>query len=101
MQKKKNVPFGMLFLEIAPSPQGLIQPIYDEDLNLSVVKDTAGRLVPFVELDFGIGTHTETRIHQESADVDPEDEIGGQVIWKSLMATYTATKVSNESTDKD
>jgi hypothetical protein len=95
--KVMNIPFGLLFEENAKNPKTIVAPIYDEDRDLSLIEDASGRMVPLVELDFGVGTDTKTKIHQESTDTDPGDDHPRL----SITGTTTVTEVRSETTDTD
>jgi hypothetical protein len=95
--KVLNIPFGLLFEEDAKSPETIITPIYDEERDLSLIEDAHGRMVPIVELGFGIGTDTETKVRQESTDTDPWDDHSSL----SITSTTTVTEVRSETTDTD
>ena len=98
MEKQdRAIPFGLLFEEAVPHPQGLIMPTYDEETDLSYVKDSQGRRVPYVELSRAIGTQTETKVWRETTDTDPEDDRAGH----STTGTQTITAIRAESTDQD
>ncbi len=96
-KQKRAVPFGLLFEEVAPQPQGLIMPTYDEATDLSYVEDSQGHRVPYVEFSGATGTRTETKIRSEITDTDPEDDRTGF----STTGTNTLTEVRAESTDTD
>jgi len=95
-KKEKALPFGLLFEEAAPLPQGLVSPVYDEDTDLSYVKDADGSRVPYVEFCGILGTQTVTEVKDEETDEDEEEERFNQ-----LMGTDTATKADGENTDED
>jgi hypothetical protein len=98
MEKQEGaIPFGLLFEEAAPLPQDMIVPTYDEDTDLSYIKDPQGRRVPYVEFGRAIGTRTETKVWRETTDTDPEDDRTSL----SATGTTTLTEVRIESTDTD
>lgn len=97
-KQERPIPFGLLFEEAAPQPQGPIIPTYDEDTDLSYVKDSRGRRVPYVELSGAIGTHTGTKIRSEITDTDPEDD---NARFFGSLGTVTVTLVEAETTDTD
>jgi hypothetical protein len=128
-KQDRAIPFGLLFEEIAPHPQGLITPTYDEEMDLSYVKDSQGHRVPYVEFSGATSTETETRIRGETTDrdladdnawfcegagtqtitfveaeptdEDPGDNQGYSIMWRFLASTDTFTKEEKESTDQD
>lgn len=125
---EEPVPFGLLFEEVAPEPQGLIIPVYDESQDLSCIQDPEGKWIPFVEFEQSVGTQTGTKIRREvtdtdpgddqqnlavvgtmtvtevrkeATDTDPEDDHGYTPVVKSLLGTDTITRIDNENTDQD
>jgi hypothetical protein len=123
-----NIPFGLLFEEVAPNPKVTILPSYSEEKDLSFVEDAHGQPIPYVEFGASTGTLTETKVHQEGTDTDPEDDHAGfsytgtttstaveaemtdtdpsddhehQPVWRSFMGTDTFTEAAGEPTDKD
>jgi len=130
MEKQdRAIPFGLLFEETAPHPQGLITPTYDEETDLSYIKDSQGRRVPYVEFSGATSTQTETKIRREttdrdlagdnawfcgsagtqtitfveaeSTDTDPGDDQGYHSVVRPLAGTDTTTKAEGEPTDQD
>lgn len=95
--RERVVPFGLLFEEVAPQPQGLVMPTYDEETDLSYVEDLKGHWIPYVEFVQAAGTQTETRLRREETDTDP----GEDHISLSGIGTNTFTEVRTESTDTD
>ncbi len=94
MEKKRAMPFGLLFEEpIVPSKE-IVIPIYDEVEDISVVVDEDGVKRPFVEWSGNLGTKTLTHVESESTD-DDED------LSRSFLGTKTLTAVEAEQTDED
>lgn len=96
-KQERTTPFGLLFEEAAPQPQGLIMPTYDEETDLSYVEDLQGHRVPYVEFSGATGTRTATKVRRETTDTDPGDDRTGF----SAIGTATLTEVRAESTDTD
>jgi hypothetical protein len=96
-KQERTIPFGLLFEEAVPLPQGLIMPTYDEETDLSYVEDLQGYRVPYVEFSVATGTQTETKVWRETTDTDPGDDRTGF----SATGTTTFTEVRVESTDTD
>jgi hypothetical protein len=97
-EKGGQIPFGMLFEEPATQPEGAVMPVYDEERDLSFVRDPQGFLVPCVEFAAATGTQTNvTKVWNETADTDPEDDRTGLF----RLGTMTITEVERESTDTD
>ena len=97
-KQKRAAPFGLLFEEVAPPPQDIIVPTYDEDTDLSYVKDSQGRLVPYVEAGRVVSTATLTKVRVESTDTDPEDD---DARFFGNLSTVSMTRIRAESTDTD
>jgi len=84
----------LLFEEMFPTLGNDEVPIYDEKLNLSVVKDLNGNYVPFVEASGPDGTETETKTAKETVDYTFNNVLNAQ-------KTATATSTKKEDTDVD
>ena len=95
METKRAILFGLLFEEVAPQPQGLLMPTYDEETDLSYVQDREGHRIPYVELGGALGTQTETKAQGETTDTDPGDDRFGSV----ATSTGTSTKVRGQTMD--
>jgi len=96
--RKKTVPFGLLFEETAPQPCNLMTPIYDEETDIAYVEDSKGRRSPYVEFAGTMGTETATKVETETPDEDPEDYVSK---LSGVMGTDTITAVEAETTDTD
>ncbi len=95
MEKPQSiVPFGLIFEEPVTQPPDSIQPIYDEETDLSYAEGDGGVRVPFVELGRLASTETFTKQQGEVTDSD-QQALGG------LAATQTITEVEAETTDTD
>jgi hypothetical protein len=68
--KRKPIPFGLLFEEVAPQPSELIIPLYDEEADLAYVIDSQGHRIPFVECCELTSTDTFTKAAGEPTDKD-------------------------------
>ncbi len=109
MENQKNsIPFGLLFEELAPQPETLYVPIYDESTDVSYIEDTQGRRIACVEYHATAennqlaGTMTVTETAVEATDTDPEqDRPLGFEHGNHLAGTMTVTKTATEPTDND
>jgi hypothetical protein len=88
------MPFGLLFEEPAPLRHNFPIPQYDEETDLSYIKDQDGRQVPFIEFRFPLQTQTFTALAAEETDEDD----GAHSL---LIGTATTTKTFGETTDED
>jgi hypothetical protein len=95
--REKVVPFGLLFEEAAPAPGDTLVPTYDEETDLSYVKDLQGHWVPYVEFSGVLGTQTETKVQHETTDTDPEDDRAS----RSFTGIQAITTARTKSTDYD
>jgi hypothetical protein len=72
-----NQVFGLLFAESVEENGALIEPIYDEEKDVSFAIGKDGNLMPYVELDFQLGTNTETFVVKEPTDSDDSPQTLG------------------------
>ena len=118
MRKNNIRPFGLLFEEKPASNINIVEPIYDEDNDISVVYDKSGNRFPFVEY-FGItGTKTATKTMEEGSDDDEmmtanntntrtvtetqaEETDSDNAFYSAVLSTRTDTFDSSEQTDED
>ena len=107
-KRGKVIPFGLLFEEVAPQPQGLIMSTYDEETDLSYMEDSQDHRIPLVEISGAVGTQTMTAAAEEKTDTDPGDDYVGSVpnreyyaAGRFLAGTETFTKQEKETTDRD
>lgn len=95
MSRSQNTaPFGLIFEEQASQPANRVPHFYDEQTDISYVRRSDGRFVPYVEYSGAGATATETRIAAESPDADDATPL-------RLAGTQTETKVWTEDTDTD
>jgi hypothetical protein len=95
-----SIPFTLLFEEACCNPQEL-KPVYNEELDLSVVWDR-DQAIPYVTLDKQkSGTMTFTSAKQETTDADVEDPEPSERTPLYGLGTKTFTKAEGEVTDTD
>lgn len=64
-------PFGLLFAEALVAGEKPPRSVYDDEKDLSMIKDKEGKLVPIVaNASWALGTFTETRAMGEHTDAD-------------------------------
>jgi len=97
MNEIDNTPFGLLFEEAAPDLVEEIAPIYDESNDMSFVKDSEDRLIPFVIAAGPQTTGTVTKAFPETTDQD----FTKSLFKNTPTKTETVTFVMKEDTDSD
>lgn len=96
----RSIPFTLLFEEPCYNPQ-TPKPIYNEQLDISVIDVGEGRFIPFViSGSVGLGTRTVTEVQKEVTDADREDIQTASGVSYGL-GTQTFTKAAGEATDSD
>jgi hypothetical protein len=95
MKNNNILPFGLLFEEEPTSNPNIVEPIYDEDNDISVVFDKRGNSFPFVEYSGITGTKTATKTINEGSDDDDE------MITTNGTNTRTVTETQAEEADSD
>ncbi len=94
MNSKGKIPFGLLFEEVFQGSGENRAPIYDEKRDISVIKDSNGNLVPFVDAAGPNDTETATKVAKESTDYSIESSL-------NIQSTVTVTHTKREETDSD
>lgn len=109
-------PFGMIFEE-APTHEPLDFSVsYNEELDMNIVIDNQGMIIPCVEYRNTLGTKTQTSLQKEESDedeqvmslgtktftkIDAEESDDDESNFYYCLGTKTTTEVEKEETDND